>query len=770
MSPDGGVAETKSEPVPAGEASEAAWTSLADILEAAKAQSIEGGHEQASDSAEAAVQQVAQSAAADHAFQELTTLALDVPVGKQLCHSVLRMCFAPGLGVDPRGWKLYQEQLADGDAGGSDEANSVWPSLLWYGGLGSPLKPATSYTLDSNRQEILRCLIALMSAELYVVPDPRSPARSPFSDSLVAADAPFAPTLFSSLMNAAVSMDPSALSIVPYSAAFTSEYPVVTATLSLQALLLLLNYAPSVEASSPAPTPDAGSHTATEAAAFATHSVPVFNRFRVMLAAVNNPLEYFLMFKGIVTLLQNTHETKATWLPHTVRELNAEQEGIILLWKCLDENRGFLHWLLTAPEADVNELVRPLCFLLWTGRKNPARVGLINISIFVLLLLSGEREFAVALNAAYDGSLPADLPAFEGSHADLLVITLHKTVVSSDPRIGTLFPCIFTILNNITPYTKGLCLVAAVKLTGLLELCADPDLLLGNPSTPTFLNKLLMAFNNIVQYQYSGNSHVVYAMVRRADIFSALARVHSLEDLRRLTVQSAPPPLAALSGPPAPTDAAAASSATAGVPASPVAAAATAPVTPSFNAPPDTSEATPAPSDQDAPVPASAAVPTSESVQPIAEPSQALDKPAEEQGPLPVVPGSIPPAAAPPAQEAQPGQEHLTEEWAAGWLQEMHSHLHAIHAMLGHLVPRVSKLLAEGDGTVDEGAVLAFVRDTTMVGLLPVPHALVMHKYTANEFTQLWFTTFLWGVVFLRNQEFPIYDTRKIKLFAIAVE
>lgn len=38
-----------------------------------------------------------------------------------------------------------------------------------------------------------------------------------------------------------------------------------------------------------------------------------------------------------------------------------------------------------------------------------------------------------------------------------------------------------------------------------------------------------------------------------------------------------------------------------------------------------------------------------------------------------------------------------------------------------------------------------------MVGLLPVPHPIVVRKYNPNEFTNLWFTTFTWGVIFLQH-------------------
>ena len=56
------------------------------------------------------------------------------------------------------------------------------------------------------------------------------------------------------------------------------------------------------------------------------------------------------------------------------------------------------------------------------------------------------------------------------------------------------------------------------------------------------------------------------------------------------------------------------------------------------------------------------------------------------------------------------------------------------------------------DGHIDDATIMAFLANTTMVGLLPVPHPIVIRKYTPNRFTGLWFSAFLWGVVFLNNQ------------------
>ena len=51
-----------------------------------------------------------------------------------------------------------------------------------------------------------------------------------------------------------------------------------------------------------------------------------------------------------------------------------------------------------------------------------ARVGLMHIGVFILLLLSGERNFGVRLNKPYTIRIPMDIPVFTGTHADFLII------------------------------------------------------------------------------------------------------------------------------------------------------------------------------------------------------------------------------------------------------------------------------------------------------------------------------------------------------------
>ena len=81
--------------------------------------------------------------------------------------------------------------------------------------------------------------------------------------------------------------------------------------------------------------------------------------------------------------------------------------------------------------------------------------------------------------------------------------------------------------------------------------------------------------------------------------------------------------------------------------------------------------------------------------------------------------------------------------------------------------PKVESLAQSLNGNVSEDDIVKFIRETTLVGVLPQPHAIVVRKYQPNKYTSLWFTTFMWGVVFMRNQTMPLWDGTTIQIFSI---
>lgn len=53
-------------------------------------------------------------------------------------------------------------------------------------------------------------------------------------------------------------------------------------------------------------------------------------------------------------------------------------------------------------------------------------------------------------------------------------------------------------------------------------------------------------------------------------------------------------------------------------------------------------------------------------------------------------------------------------------------------------------------GLTDESEILRFLQHGTLVGLLPVPHPILIRKYQANAGTAAWFRTYMWGVIYIR--------------------
>lgn len=131
-------------------------------------------------------------------------------------------------------------------------------------------------------------------------------------------------------------------------------------------------------------------------------------------------------------------------------------------------------------------------------------------------------------------------------------------------------------------------------------------------------------------------------------------------------------------------------------------------------------------------------------------------------------PKGLPNASAMMGGDDMGGKFVPTEEW----LMELKNSLplETVTRLLQHLVPVVDEIVARKQGGIDEQEILSILHDIVMVGLLPVPHAIVIRKYQPNQYTALWFTAFMWGVIFLRNQNLPMFDGECIELFQVSVQ
>jgi len=105
-----------------------------------------------------------------------------------------------------------------------------------------------------------------------------------------------------------------------------------------------------------------------------------------------------------------------------------------------------------------------------------------------------------------------------------------------------------------------------------------------------------------------------------------------------------------------------------------------------------------------------------------------------------------------------------SEEWLGAWRSQLPlaPSLQFIKAMMPPL-----QLILQGSAS-DESQLLECIKKANLVGLLPLPHPIIIRKYQTNISTDLWFSVYMWGVIFKRNENPPLFLASKIRLFTIA--
>ena len=64
---------------------------------------------------------------------------------------------------------------------------------------------------------------------------------------------------------------------------------------------------------------------------------------------------------------------------------------------------------------------------------------------------------------------------------------------------------------------------------------------------------------------------------------------------------------------------------------------------------------------------------------------------------------------------------------------------------------------------------IEFLKNGTLVGLLPVPHPIITRRYQGSGRSSIWFAAYMWSVIFLKNLEPPFLFDSDVKLFHVKV-
>ncbi|XP_061731894.1 protein HID1-like isoform X2 [Nerophis ophidion] len=596
---------------------------------------------------------------------------------------------------------------------------------IWEAGVGFAQSPPLDSSHDSNRAELLKLLLTCFSEVLYLPPPAAAQTANTWVVFFCSSANRHALPLFTSLVNVVCAYDPAGWG-VPYNHLLFSDQRQLLVEQALQVLIVTLDQGTTPPFATDAGPPPSGEEEPAPGAPE--------NLFVNYLSRIHREEDLRVVLKGVVRLLNNP--LVQTFLPLSSKKIHFHQELLVLFWKICHFNKKFLFFLLKSSE--VLDLLIPILFFLNRGRADPTCVGLLHVGVFILLLLSGERNFGVRLNKPFALRVPMDVPVFSGTHADLLVLTVHRMMTSGQRRLQPLFDCMLTVVVNVSPYLKSLSMVASNKLLHLLEVFSSPRFLFCARNHHQLVFLLLEVFNNIIQYQFDGNSNLVYALIRKRNLFYQLASLpadaasiqKALQKKRRKSGKSGSnsPETESSLRPPADNAAAEAS-------------------TPGMDRITDKSQ-----TEEDN---MAALEPDCSAIAGLSDTESNSER---DQQPAPSRPvGSHFPAGPSSSWSASP-------DWVLSWRSKLP--LQTIMRLLQVLVPQVEKICID-KALTDESEILKFLQHGTLVGLLPVPHPILIRKSQVNPGTSSWFRTYVWGVVYLRNVDPPVWYDTDIRLFEI---
>ncbi|XP_034414648.1 protein HID1b isoform X2 [Cyclopterus lumpus] len=618
---------------------------------------------------------------------------------------------------------------------------------IWEAGVGFAQSPPLNYVHDLNRTELLKLLLTCLSEAMYLPPSSERRSLNPWVSFFCSTENRHALPLFTSLLNVVCAYDPVGFG-VPYNHLMFSDYREQLVEQAVQILIVTLEHEGGSAFSSALL---ALSASATPSEEEETEPAGPENLFVNYLSRIHREEDLSFILKGLARLMNNP--LVQTYLPHSAKKIQFHQELLILFWKFCDFNK-FLFFVLKS--SDVLDVLVPILFSLDDARADQSRVGLMHIGVFILLLLSGERNFGVRLNKPYALRVPMDIPVFTGTHADLLILIFHKIISAGHQRLQPLFDCLLTIIVNVSPYLKSLSMLAANKLLHLLEAFSTPWFLFSSQQNHHLVFFLLEVFNNIIQYQFDGNCNLVYAVIRKRNIFHQLANLPSDAASIQKALQRKTKSTVSRSNS---TDTESAEGSGAAAPNEPGTLKTSLEATPSRSSPLRRRL-------------------SKEGIDKITEKSQvSLDgtmMPLHHSDAPRTPAGDTAPEVN--RAESEAARSRLSSmsspsaawsantDWVVSWKAKLP--LQTIMRLLQVLVPQVEKICID-KGLTDESEILKFLQHGTLVGLLPVPHPILIRKYQANAGTAMWFRTYMWGVIYLRNVDPPIWYDTDIRLFEI---
>jgi len=704
-----------------------------------------------------------------------------VPLAIKLMESLLDLLFFPSYTIAPQlGLKSPREEFPD----------SLPLNYVWIAGFGVETVPTTqTKQFWINRLAVLECLLACLSEQLYVAQENVHSFKSKWLDWFTETQDYYTEALLFSLINAFSTYDPIGWGI-PYNHIMFADDHEAVSKLSVQILNILLTYDPEIEneiksiststtsttttASSSSQSPHSSSSNINTTAAL-QHP----NRYIRMIKSLKRARDFKFFFNSFERIMNLPLMANHTKLPNSTKKIELHQDFLVTFWRFISYNHDFLKFVVTYENSP--EFIVPLLQYMDEGRKSVTTHGIVQIGTFILLLLSCERDFSISLNKPFTSRVYIDIPQPQ-VYSDFVLMVMYRLLVDTTERLESIYECVLSVLTNLSPYMKNLSMATCVKLMKLFEYLSTPRFLLANNHNYRYVGLLLESFNNILQHQYESNTRFIYAILRCQNQFSKLAYLKVINPVLK---PAASVKLDSVSQPSPQTSAEQAFEQLNKLDIDEkVVAAAASPSQHEQNKGQQqpTTEHTPATVDnigssdginldaqqQSTPTKITPTIKAVSTTTPVDSPGfdqNASNVSNVEQPENIDIAGGGNSNDQIKSKKTQMIQQFLpTDEWLQTIKRQLP--LDNILKVITHLSPQIQSLCS-GSGS-DEQKIMEFLKMSTIVGIFHNPTGpIITRRYHTNSTTKSWFIAYMWCIIYLENNQPPLFLHTDVKLFQV---
>ena len=373
------------------------------------------------------------------------------------------------------------------------DPNRVDENLVWGkgGGIGGvPLVRPNSVSITSqmlsNRLEILRLFTLVLSRPLFMTLSEFKKEGSPIFNKLITSgDFIHTANLFLSLLLTVLQFQSShyAIPIITNSLSEDTSPEESLVTLSLVLLNVLLD-----------PRDDTVAHAFRE----------------ILKSGISEKEELDLIVSQFRDILKSVYSSNSSFSFSLNSKLSNWNPFILFLFNLVSVNPRIIDSFAADSVAGPN-LVLAILFLLKSNLGESGNAGLVHTCAFLLLALSGNREFVLNVMTKKYSNEIGEFGV--GTFFDFFVCLLVK-LVKQQKLTESLMELLLTVVCNMSPFV-GINQLASVSLLGLLDKMTKPPnpWMLAMKGRQVSVQFALETINNCIYYQYENSSSLVYELL-----------------------------------------------------------------------------------------------------------------------------------------------------------------------------------------------------------------------------------------------------------------